>query len=212
MTDDLANRLAADLRPVPTYRLPLRLALGLAAGIMLAGALLLAWLRLRPDLASSVFDPVFWMKFGYTLLLAGGGFWAAERASRPGASARRPLLALLAVFVGCGAVGAAQLLLVPPTEMRTLVLGGSALLCPFYIVALSAPVFGAAILVMRRLAPTNLTLAGLAAGLLAGGAGAWIYAFHCTENGIPFIAIWYTLGVMIVATLGALSGRWLLRW
>ena len=68
------------------------------------------------------------------------------------------------------------------------------------------------ITIMRRLAPTSLTAAGFAAGLLAGGAGAWVYAFHCTESGLPFITLWYSAGILATALLGALIGRWLLRW
>jgi hypothetical protein len=66
--------------------------------------------------------------------------------------------------------------------------------------------------VMRRLAPTNLPAAGLTAGLLAGSAAAWIYAFHCDENGMPFLALWYTTGILIAAIGGAIAGRWALRW
>jgi hypothetical protein len=54
--------------------------------------------------------------------------------------------------------------------------------------------------------------AGFAAGLLAGGAGAWVYAFHCTESGLPFITLWYSAGILATALLGAVIGRWLLRW
>jgi len=96
--------------------------------------------------------------------------------------------------------------------VRGLILGGSALVCPVYIVALSLPVLAANILVMRRLAPTNLTGAGFAAGLLAGAAGTWVYAFHCTESGLPFITLWYTAGTLATALIGAAVGRWLLRW
>jgi hypothetical protein len=65
---------------------------------------------------------------------------------------------------------------------------------------------------MRSLAPTRLTLAGAVAGLLAGAAGTFIYAFHCNESAAPFVVIWYTLGIAAVGVLGALMGRSLLRW
>ena len=65
---------------------------------------------------------------------------------------------------------------------------------------------------MKGLAPTRLSLAGAAAGLLAGGVGAAIYALHCDEMGAPFLALWYVLGMLMPATLGALIGRHVLRW
>ena len=118
----------------------------------------------------------------------------------------------IALFLFCAFLGAGQVMMAPAEQSGALIFGGTALLCPFYIVAISAPVLAALILVIRTLAPTNLTLAGLAAGLLSGAAGASIYSFHCAENGIAFLAIWYTLGVAIVAVIGMVAGRYLLRW
>jgi hypothetical protein len=212
MSDDLIGRLAADVRPVPRGALGSRLLGALAVSVVVSAILMTLWIGLRGDIATAWLDPIFWVKFGYALLLALGGFVAAERLARPGGSMRGAAIAIVATFVAAGVLGIAQLLLSPPEMARTLVIGGTALVCPFYIMAISAPIFAATIAVMRRLAPTNLPLAGLAAGLLSGGAGAWIYAFHCGENGLPFLAIWYTLGVFTVAAIGALTGRWLLRW
>ncbi len=211
MTDDLIDRLAADARPVPRGALSRLLLLALGLGVVVSAALLV-WIGFRPDIAAAWADPTFWAKFGYTLLLALGGFYAVEQLARPGGSLRRPAIAVFVVFLACAIAGIVQLALAPPETVRLLVLGGTALICPFLIVGLSLPVFVATILAMRRLAPTNLPLAGAAAGLLAGGTGAWVYAFHCGENGLPFLAIWYTLGVLAMTAIGALTGRWLLRW
>ena len=64
----------------------------------------------------------------------------------------------------------------------------------------------------RGLDDPRLLLAGLVAGGCAGGLGAAIYAFACEETSAPFLAIWYTLGMALVAGLGALAGSRLLRW
>jgi hypothetical protein len=48
-------------------------------------------------------------------------------------------------------------------------------------------------------------------GLFA-GAAATIYGLHCPENTFTFVALWYSLGVLLVAALGGLLGRWALRW
>ena len=53
----------------------------------------------------------------------------------------------------------------------------------------------AALGALREMAPTRLRLAGAAAGALAGGAGAAVYALHCPELGAPFVAVWYVLGM-----------------
>ena len=74
------------------------------------------------------------------------------------------------------------------------------------------PVFVTVFWALRKLAPTRLVLAGAGAGLLAGAAGASVYAFHCVEYTAPFILIWYTSGMAAAALIGAGTSRWALRW
>ncbi len=212
MTDDLIDRLAGDLRPARQSGVARRLVTGLGVGAALAGLAMLAWLGLRPDLAEAVFGMMYWWKFFYTAIFAGLAFWAASRLARPGGSMRRPMVALFALIAFAGALGIAQLSMAPPGLSYELVMGGTALVCPFFIVGLAVPIYAATAMVMRRLAPTNLAGAGFAAGLLAGSAAAWIYAFHCGESGMPFLAIWYTTGILFAAAIGAILGKWALRW
>ena len=61
-------------------------------------------------------------------------------------------------------------------------------------------------------ATTRPVAAGAAAGLLAGALGALGYALACAELALPFVAAWYTLGVLMTAALGAALGPRLLRW
>jgi hypothetical protein len=84
--------------------------------------------------------------------------------------------------------------------------------CPLMIAALSMPALIAALLALSGTAPTRLALAGGAAGLLAGALGALAYALHCTESALPFVALWYSLGMVIPAAAGALLAAALLRW
>ena len=83
--------------------------------------------------------------------------------------------------------------------------------CPWRILVVGLPLLAGAVWAVRGLAPTRLTLAGLAAGGCAGGLGAAIYAVACDETSAPFLAIWYTLGMMALALIGLLGAR-LLRW
>jgi hypothetical protein len=50
------------------------------------------------------------------------------------------------------------------------------------------------------------------AARIGGAAGAAIYAFHCPETALPFMAVWYVAAIALVAGLGAVLGRRLLRW
>jgi len=92
------------------------------------------------------------------------------------------------------------------------VLGKTALPCVFLVAALSLPALVAIFIALRSLAPTRLTAAGAAAGTLAGGLGAAVYALHCNEMTLPFVAVWYVLGMAIPGALGALLGRRWLHW
>ena len=109
-------------------------------------------------------------------------------------------------------LAANQWMTAPESVHLHLFYGHSWRLCPFLIVLVSAPVFAGTVWALRKLAPTRPVLAGAAAGLFAGAAGAWIYAFSCNESALVFISVWYTAGIAAMAALGAATGRWLLRW
>jgi hypothetical protein len=49
-------------------------------------------------------------------------------------------------------------------------------------------------------------------GVAAGAAGAAAYALHCAETTLPFLAVWYTLGIGAAGLIGGVLGRPLLRW
>lgn len=212
MTDALISRLTGDLRPVPRHAMRRLVLLAWFPALLISAGLMWFWLGPRADLATAPRTVMFWTKFSYTLALAAFGGVATLALARPGGRTRWPWIAalvLLAVLV----VGAFwQLALAEADGMMPLITGSSSLVCPWYIVALSLPVLAATLGALRRLAPTRPTLAGFAAGLFSGGTGAWVYAFHCGENGMMFLALWYTLGILAVAVLGAVLGRFVLRW
>ena len=117
--------------------------------------------------------------------------------------------ALLALLWAVAAVDVAS---APAASRPALVLGHSALPCVALIAVLSLPILAALFVALRSLAPTRLPAAGAAAGALAGGIAAAAYALHCNEMTLPFVAVWYVLGMAIPAGLGALlAPRWL-RW
>ena len=212
-TDDLIDLLAKDAGPPPGGGVPRRLAV--ASGLAAVGALilLLAWLGLRPDLHLAMRTGPFWMKAGYTLWVAAAGFAMTAAAARPGGApggpARMALMAAVAVIVGLAVI---DVILTPAADRHAAWMGHSALVCPWRILAISAPAFAAIVWGLRSLAPTRLALAGAAAGVLAGGIGATIYGLYCQETTAMFVATWYTLGLAGCAGIGALLGPRLLRW
>jgi hypothetical protein len=211
-TDELIDLLSADAAPVARSALAQRLALGAASGAVVILVLVLAWLGLRPDLAKAVAGSMFWIKAVYTAALGAAGFWAVERLGRPGVSARRPAgfgAAVLLLFIiaalaqGLGMSGSTRLIALE---------GVSWTVCTRNIAILAAPLLAITLLTLRQLAPTRPTLAGFAAGVFSGGLAATLYGLHCPEATFVFVALWYTLGVLISGGIGAAVGRWLLRW
>ena len=212
MTDELIARLADDLKPVRPNALPRLLIGAVLVSAVVAAVAMLMWLGTRADIATAPGTMMFWTKFAYTLALAMLGGAATLALARPDGSIRWPwvMAPLLLALVLVGAM--IQLAQAQPGEMMPLIVGGTSLVCPWRIVVLALPALLGLMLAMRRLAPANPTLAGLAAGLFAGGTGAWVYSFACGENGMMFLALFYTLGIALVAGLGALLGRFMLRW
>ncbi|HVV26847.1 MAG TPA: DUF1109 domain-containing protein [Rhizomicrobium sp.] len=210
-TDDLIARLTDDLAPVKGGTAQRLLLTAAALGLLSSAALMLAVLGLRYDFDTAITSFGMWTKLVYTFVIAGLGLWTVERLGRPGAGAARPV-ALLALPVLAILLLSAWQMAAPHADMDALVLGHSSRVCAANVLLVALPTLAAAFWVLRRLAPTRPALAGAGAGLFAGAAGAFIYAFHCTEGAAPFIAIWYTLGIVLTAGVGAVLGRFLLRW
>ncbi|HXC54217.1 MAG TPA: DUF1109 domain-containing protein [Rhizomicrobium sp.] len=211
-TDDLIAALATDLEPVPQRAVGARLALGLALGAAVSTALMMLWLGVRPDLMPAMMTGPFWMKFAYAFSVVLLGFGLIDRLARPdgeGGVFGPMILAPLGVML---ALALYQLIGASHAERMALMMGGSYQVCARNIVILSLPIFAGLFWSLKALAPTRLTLAGAIAGVLAGAAGTFIYAFHCTESAAPFVAIWYTLGIAATGLVGAALGRLLLRW
>lgn len=209
-TDDLIDALAANAGPAPGGRPGGRL--GLLAGLGGVAALIgvLVWLKVRPDLMEVMRGGFFWLKAAYTAALALAGYLAIEQLSRPTGSARRGLglgLTVLGGFVVAGLVqfGMAE-------DPMALLRGQSWTRCSLNILALGAPTTLAGLWVVRGLAPTRPVLAGFATGALAGGVAATVYGLHCAESTFVFVGVWYSLGVLACGALGAVLGRWALRW
>lgn len=211
-TDELVARLSADTARDP-WREPARaLGIGVAAGTVASFAIMVLWLGIRPDLAAAMSTSAYWMKFAYTAAFAIVSFWLLERLARPGAPATTQEFVLFVPFLALASITMVEMANAAPPMRHHMMMGSSANVCPWRIIALSLPVFVGAFSSLRKLAPTRLILSGAIAGLLAGAVGAWVYAFHCDESAAPFVAIFYTLGVVVVGALGGAIGRFALRW
>ncbi|MDM0116207.1 DUF1109 domain-containing protein [Variovorax sp. J22R133] len=211
-TDDLVAMLAAHVEPVPRRAATRRLVMALLIGVPLAVAIMMIEYGVRRDLVQAMFWPMLWMKILFPFFVAWGGFVMVQRLSRPGVRVGHAWYTSAAPILMVWIMGAVVWLAAPPENRPALLWGETWRSCPFSIAYISLPVFIAAFAALRGLAPTRPALAGAAAGAMAGGAGATVYALHCQELATPFLAIWYVLGMLIPVAVGALIGPRLLRW
>jgi len=211
-TDDLVAMLARNAEPVAASNRRGHLVAGIAAAGLASFALMMATLGVRPDLAAAADDAMFWVKLGFAATLAVGAGLAVWRLAMPGralasapAIVAAPVVAmsLLAVAVLAGAHAGTRL---------NLVLGATWKTCPFNITMLSIPGVALLLWLTKDLAPTRPALTGAACGLTAGAVAAFVYALHCPEMAAPFIAVWYLLGMLLPAAIGAMLGSRVLRW
>jgi hypothetical protein len=209
-TDDLIDMLARGAGPAPSALAFRRLAPAAGVGVGLSGVLAVLLLGAIP--AAMYATPAPWFKLLYTGALAGSAGWLTARFSKPGASARLPAALLLGVALLMLAFGAMTLTTLPSHERLSALLGHSWLSCPWNVLALSLPAFAGAVWALRGLAPTRLRLAGFAAGVFAGSLGAFGYSFACPEASAAFVAVWYSIGILLSGLLGAVMGPKLLDW
>jgi hypothetical protein len=210
-TDELAALLARG-DDVPQHTPARRYATAVAVGALTALLLVALTLGVRADIVEASILPTFWLKLLFPATLVATCLVAAMRLSRPGAQVKILPLLLALPLVAVWLAALAALAEAEPGMRLKMVFAPNWQSCPLMIAALSMPALIAALLALSGTAPTRLALAGGAAGLLAGALGALAYALHCTESALPFVALWYSLGMVIPAAAGALLAAALLRW
>lgn len=209
-TDDLILMLAQGAGPAPRAVALRRLVPTALLGLLSSGLLAALLLGLIPAALYQEFAPWFKLVYAGALALAAG--WLVARLGRPVARVQAPLLAVGGVMSAAIAAGLLSWATSPAGSRLPGLLGHSWSTCSWNVLGLSLPALAAALWVLRGLAPTRPVAAGAAAGLFAGGLGALGYALSCTELSLPFVAVWYTLGMLLSTALGAALGPRVLRW
>ncbi len=211
-TNDLISLLATGVEPVDRGAQGRRLLQAGTGGLTVALAITAGLIGLRERLFEDFVLPMFWVREAYCAALSIAGVVLATRLARPGARLGLAPAAIIVSVIFMWLLGAWELLHAAPQEREGLIMGQTALVCPFLITLISAPILAAILWLMKGLAPTRLRLAGAAAGFAAGATGALVYTLHCPEIAAPFLALWYVLGMLIPSVLGAALGPALLRW
>jgi hypothetical protein len=209
-TEQLIRTLAADNahreRPVG-----LMLTLALLAAAPLSVAMFFAGLGIRPDVMTAMHNPFFDMKFVVTLALAISAIAVSLHLSRPEASLKGwGWLLLIPAGILAFEIGG-EMMMPQRLPIMTRLIGSNSRVCMTAIPLLSLPLLAAALIGLRRGAPTRPAVAGAIAGMLSAGLAATLYASHCTDDSPLFVATWYTIATALMATIGALVGSRVLR-
>ena len=210
-TDDLITLLAQN-EPAPDRAALSRTLLALVVGGVLVSFLFVYFLlQLNPALGTIVASLWFWVRFAFIASLAGLTWWTLRRLGKPGVAAHVRWWPLLVPFVALGLLASVLLMQAPADARLAMLLGTTWRVCSMLIALVSLPLLVAAVLIVRHFAhPPALHWRGVRACLPARWRR-WSYA-ALPELSPAFLVVWYSLGMLIPAAVGAALGERLLRW
>jgi hypothetical protein len=211
-TDDLVALLSTNLEPVDRNAVVRTLCVAIAAAAIAALGIAFAGLGFRPDLTTTRALIFLAVKVAFAIGVAGLSLAYLTRLARPSGERKISPLLVAAPFLVIVALAAISLGFAPCAHWERMIMGDEWLECLLSIPVIAIVPFAVSIWAVRKGAPTNLSRAGAFAGLIAGGVSAMAYALHCTDDSLPFIAVWYGGTIVLCTLAGAALGPRLLRW
>ena len=211
-TDDLVAMLSTNVEPIGRGLVGRTISIAVAAGAVIALGFTLAALGIRADLTTTRATVFLLLKVAFALAVVGVAIRYLTRLARPGAERGISPLSIVVPFAAIALLGLISLGGAPSAHWNRMILGDEWLECLLSIPIIAIVPFAVTIFAVRRAAATNLVRAGAVAGLIAGGVSAMAYALHCTDDSMPFVAVWYGGTIVLCTLAGAALGPWLLRW
>jgi hypothetical protein len=211
-TDDLVALLSTNLEPVDRKAIVRTLYVAIAAAAIAALGIAFAGLGFRPDLTTTRALIFLAVKVAFAIGVAGLSLAYLTRLARPGGERKTFPLLVAVPFLVIVVLAAISLGSAPRAHWERMIVGDQWLECLLSIPVIAIVPFAVSIWAVRKGAPTNLSRAGAFAGLIAGGISAMAYALHCTDDSLPFIAVWYSGTIALCTLAGAALGPRLLRW
>ena|SRR5436190_3290466 len=211
-TDDLVAMLSTNIEPIGRERVGRTISAAIVVGAAIAFGIMLAALGVRADLTTTHAMLFLLLKLVFALAVVGVAIRYLMRLARPGGERGISPFVIAVPFAAIAILGMISLGGAPSTYWNRMVVGDEWLECLLSIPIIAIVPFAVAIFAMRSAAPTNLVRSGAVAGLVAGGVSAMAYAFHCTDDSLPFVAVWYGGTIVLCTLAGAALGPRLLRW
>lgn len=211
-TDDLVAALSTRIEPVNRRLVSWTMGIALLAAAVVALGLMLAGLGIRADILTARALTFLALKLAFAVGAVGISSIYLVRLARPGGERRTSSIRIMMPFAAIVLLAAISLGLAPSSHWDEMVMGDQWLECLLSIPIIAIVPFAIIVAAMRKAAPTNLERTGALAGLIAGGVSAMSYALHCTDDSLPFVAVWYGGTIALCTLAGAALGPRLLRW
>ena len=211
-TDQLIDLLSTNVEPVKSGYIKKTLVFALLIGGVAAFCVMLTTVGLRSQTSDRLHPGYLVLKLLFTISLVGLGATLLARLMRPGQSDRKQFTLIVVPFLMIAGAGMIALAFGEPMAWGRMLFGMHWVTCLLCIPLFAVVPFAALVWALRRGAPTNLTQTGAIAGLVAGALGATAYAFHCPDDSVPYITVWYGTLVAFCGVIGAILGPRLLRW
>jgi hypothetical protein len=192
-TDELIDVLSTNVERVDTSKVSRTLQIVIVGGLILALVTGIAALGVRAD----VRDPnafgflVLKVGFGVAVVLLGSRYLLKH--ARPGGETRSSIFLTAVPFMAVMALAGVSLISAPASHWNHTMMGDRWLECLLSIPIIAVVPFAV------------ITWA-------AGGISAVAYALHCTDDSLPFVALWYGGTIVLCTLAGTLIGPRLLRW
>jgi hypothetical protein len=211
-TDELVALLSTNLEPADRRSVAHTLYVALAAGLIVALGLTFVGLGVRSDLMTTRAFIFLVMKLSFAVVIVSLALVYLSRLARPGGERKTPAFLVAMPFLVIVVLAGISLALAPSSHWDKMIVGNEWLECLISIPIIAIVPFAISIWAVRGAAPTNLARTGAFAGLIAGGVSAMAYALHCTDDSLPFVAVWYGGTIVLCTLAGAILGPRLLRW
>ena len=211
-TAKLIDMLSTNVEPVDLRQAWRRLAAAVAIGIVAAACLMMLALGVRPDLVNTSALVSLCLKLLLTGAVVALAAIALNKVMRPGSERKAPIVPTIVLFLGVIVLGVVTLASSPIAHWKAMLIGNQWLDCLISIPLIAIVPFALVIWAVRQAAPTDLARAGAFAGLTAGSISAMGYALHCTDDSVPFVALWYGSTIAACTFTGLKLGPRLLRW
>jgi hypothetical protein len=211
-TDDLVALLSTNPEPVDRGLVARTLGVALGTSSILASGITIVGLGVRSDLMTARALIFVVIKLVFAVAIASLALIYLTRLARPGAQRKTSSFLIAMPFLVIVVLAAISLALAPSSHWDKMIVGDQWLQCLVSVPVIAIVPFAISIWAVRTAAPTNLARTGAFAGLIAGGVSAVAYALHCTDDSLPFVAVWYGGTIVLCTLAGAALGPRLLRW